>query len=53
MISAGNEINHIIKLKKRITLELKILKNKQIIDKSTYKIIKLESSRPGILYGVR
>ena len=32
-ISAGNEINHIVNLEKRITSELKLLKDKEIIDK--------------------
>ena len=49
-IPAGNEINHIINLEKRITSELKMLKHKEIIEKSTYKSIKPVGSRPGILY---
>ena len=36
---------------KRITSALKLLKDKEIIDKSTYKSIKPIGSRPGILYG--
>ena len=36
-IPAGKEINHIVNLEKRITSELKLLKEKKIIDKSTYK----------------
>ena len=51
-ISPGKEINHIISLEKRITSELKLLKNKEIIDKYTYKSIKPIGSRPGILYGL-
>ena len=38
-ITAGKEINHIVKLEKRITSYLKLLKDKQIINKSTYKSI--------------
>ena len=44
------EINDIVNLEKRITWELKLLKNKEIIDKYTYKTIKPVGSRPGILY---
>ena len=51
-IHAGKEINHIVNLEKRITLELKLLKDKEIIDKSTYKSIKPVGSRRGILYGL-
>ena len=50
-IPTGKEINHIVNLKKRITSELKLLKDKEIIDKSIYKSIKPVGSRPGILYG--
>ena len=50
-IPAGREINHIVNLEKRITSELKLLKDKEIIDKSTYKSIKPVGSRPGISYG--
>ena len=39
-----------LNLEKRITSELKLFKDKEIIDKSTYKIIKPVGSRPGILY---
>ena len=49
---AGKEVNHIVNLEKRITSELKLLKDKEIIDKSTYKSIKPVGSRPGILYGL-
>ena len=49
-IPAGKEINDIVNLEKRITSELKLLKDKEIIDKSTYKSIKPVGSRPGILY---
>ena len=51
-IPAGKEINHIVNPEKRITSELKLLKDKEIIDKSTYKSIKSVGSRPGILYGL-
>ena len=34
-VPAGKEINHIVNLEKRITSELKLLKDKEIIDKST------------------
>ena len=50
-IPAGKEINHIVNLEKRITSELKLLKDKENIDKSTYKSIKPVGSRPDILYG--
>ena len=50
-IPAGKDINDIVNLEKRITSELKLLKGKEIIDKSTYKSIKSVGSRPGILYG--
>ena len=54
-VPADKEINHIVKLEKRITSEFKLLKekkDKEIIDKSTYKSIKPVGSRPGILYGL-
>ena len=41
-IPAGKEINHIVKL----------LKDKEINDRSTYESIKLVGSRPGILSGL-
>ena len=50
-IPAGKEIKHINNLDKRIS-ELKLLKNKEIIDKSTYKNLKPVGSRPVILYGL-
>ena len=49
-IPAGKEINHTVNLEKRITSELKLLKDKEIIDKSTHKSIKPVGSRPDILY---
>ena len=51
-IAAGKGINHIINLEKRITSELKLLENKEIITKFTYKSIKPVGSRPDILYGL-
>ena len=51
-IPAGKEINHIVNLEKRITSELKLLTNKEIIDKSTYKSIKPVGSRPGTSFGL-
>ena len=50
-IPAGKEINHIVNLEKRFTSELKLLKDKEIIGKSTYKSIKPVGSSPGFLYG--
>ena len=51
-IPAGKEINHIVMdLEKRITSGLKLLKYKEIIDKSTQNGINSIGSRPGILYG--
>ena len=43
-ILASKEINHIANLEIRIISELKLLKDKVIIDKSTYKSIKLVGS---------
>ena len=45
-IPAGKEINHIVNLEKRVTSELKLLKDKDITD----KLLTIDS-RPGILYG--
>ena len=39
-IPAGKQINHIANYEKRITSNLKLLKNEEIIDKTTYKNIK-------------
>ena len=50
-IPVGKEINHIVNLEKRITSMLELLKDKEIIGKSTYKSIKPIGSRPGMLYG--
>ena len=50
-IPAGKEINRIVNLEKRISSELKLLKDKEIIDKSTYKSINPVGSRPSILHG--
>ena len=49
-IPAGKEINYITNLEKRITSDLKLLKDEEIIDKATYKNIKPVGSRPGVLY---
>ena len=51
-IPAGKEINYITNLEKRITSDLKPLKDEEIIDKDTYKNIKPVGSRPGVLYGL-
>ena len=51
-IPAGKEINYITNLEKRFTSDLKLLKDKEIIDKATYKNIKPVGSRPGVLYGL-
>ena len=51
-IPAGKEINYITNLEKRITSNLKLLKDKEIIDKATYKNIKPVGSKPGLLYGL-
>ena len=45
------KINHTVNLDKRITSELTLIKDKEIIDKSTYKSIKPVGSRTGILCG--
>ena len=52
-IPSGKNINYIINLEKRFTSGLKLLKNKESIDKSTYKSIKPVGYRPVILYGLR
>ena len=49
-IPAGKEINYITRLEKRITSDLKPLKDKEIIDKATYTNIKPVGSRQGVLY---
>ena len=49
-IPAGNEINHVTNIEKRITSELKLLKSKEDIDKSTYESKKPVGSRIGILH---
>ena len=51
-IPAGKEISFTTNLEKRITSDLKLLKDKEIIDKATYKNIKPVGSKPGILYGL-
>ena len=52
-IPAVKKINHIVNLEKRITSELKLLKEKEVIDKSTYKSIKPVGSRPSAFYTVQ
>ena len=47
-IPADKEINYIANFEERITSDLKLLKDKEIIDKATYKNIKPARSRPGI-----
>ena len=42
------EINYITNPEKRITFDLKLLKHKKIINKATYKNIKLFGSRSAI-----
>ena len=49
-IPAGKEINYIINLEKIFISGLKLLKNKETIEKSTYKNIKPVGTRPVILY---
>ena len=51
-IPVDKETNHIVNLEKTITSELKLLKDKEIIDKSSYKSIKPVGSKPGILCGL-
>ena len=51
-IPAGKEINDIGNLQKRITSELKLWKDEDIIDKSTCKSINPVGSRPDILHGL-
>ena len=51
-IPAGKEINYKTIHEKRITSDFKLLKNKEIIDRATYKNIKPVGSRPGVLYGL-
>ena len=48
-VQAGKEINYITNLEKRITTDLKLLKDKEIIGKATYKNIKPVGSIPGVL----
>ena len=50
-IPSGKEINYAINFEKRITSDLRLLKNEEIIDKATYQSIKPVGSRPVILYG--
>ena len=49
-IPAVKEINHITNLEKRISSDLNLLKDKEIIGKATYKNIKPVGSRTEVLY---
>ena len=49
-ISAGKEIIYITNFDKRITSDLKLLKDEEIVVKATYKNIKPVESRPSIVY---
>ena len=49
-IPAGQQITEIVNFQKRISSELELLKDKKIIDKSTYKSVKAVGSRTVILY---
>ena len=51
-IPAGKEISYITNLEKGINSDLKLLKDKEIIEKVTYKNIKPVRSRAGALYGL-
>ena len=51
-ILPGKEINYITNLEKKIASDLKLLKDEEFIDKTTYKNIKPVGSRPGVLYGL-
>ena len=51
-IPAGKEINYITILEKRISSDLKLLKDEKTIDKATYKNIKPVGSRPSVLCGL-
>ena len=48
-IPAGKEINYITILEKRISSDLKLLKDEKTIDKATYKNIKPVGSRPSLM----
>ena len=51
-IPAGQGINFLTNLEKRITFDLELLKDKEIIGKTTYKNIKPVGSKPRVLYGL-
>ena len=51
-IPAGKEINYITNLEKKITSDIELLKDEEIIGKATHKNIKPVGSRPGVLYGL-
>ena len=48
---AGKKINYTRNLERRITSDLKLLKDEEIIDRVTYQNIKPCRSRPGVFYG--
>ena len=52
-ILAGKEINYTANLEKRIKSDLKLLKNREIIDMATYKTIKSVGPWPSISYWLR
>ena len=51
-VPADKEINYITNLEERITSDLNLAKNEEIIDKATYKNIKPVGSIPGVLFGL-
>ena len=50
LILSRKEINYIRNVEKRIAFDLKLLKNEEIIEKTTYKNIKRGGPKLGILY---
>ena len=51
-IPTGKEFNYIRDLEKKISSDLKLLKDEEIINKATYKNIKPVGPIPGVLYGL-
>ena len=51
-VPADKEINYITNLEERITSDLNLAKNEEIIDKATYENIKPDGSIPGVLFGL-
>ena len=49
-IPAGKDINYVTNIEKRITSDLKLLKNEEVVDKAAYKNTKPAGSRPDVLY---